>query len=190
MKRFYGPIDSGTSLFHEILVIVLIINVMLVGLGIVTFIRLNNLRATLEPRYLVIETPGEGPRYGFTDDEIFLMAQLLCGDKRIDGDGEYDFDFKKVISQEEVNKVMCVVMNRVRSNRYPNNVKDVVLQPNHFSVMPRNLQAKPSDIALYVVRMWCEAYDSYDISIQTIPETHLYFSGDGKTNTTRGSYVK
>lgn len=127
------------------------------------------------------------PRYGFTDDDIYLLAQLLCGDQSKDGDGEYDFDFDdpNKIDMNEVGKVLCVVMNRVRdSNEFPNTVRGVILQKGQFSTMPRNLSTTPSPIALTIVGDWCGRYDNYDTSVQIIPENHLYFTGTGKNNVT------
>ena len=63
--------------------------------------------------------------------------------------------------------------------------RDVVLAKRQFSVMPKNLNATPSDMALEVVKDWCERYDNYDESVQCIPTNHVYFSGNGFTNTTR-----
>lgn len=127
------------------------------------------------------------PRYGFTEDEIYLLAQLLCGDKSVDGDGEYDIDFadQSDINYYEVSKVLCVVMNRVRDDRFPNTVKDVVLARNQFVVMPKNLEATPSEMALTVVEDWCKAYDEFDAGVQCVPENHVFFIGNGVSNITR-----
>lgn len=128
------------------------------------------------------------PRYGFTDEDIYLLAQLLCGGKNMDGDGEYDIDFQEEINYYEVGKVLGVVMNRVCSEDFPDTVKEVVLQKGQFSPMPHNLKKEPSDIALQTVREWCEAYDRGDNFIQIIPECHLYFAGNGTINITRANY--
>ncbi len=124
-------------------------------------------------------------RYGFTTDEVYLLAQLLCGDGMVDGDGEYDFDFDMEIDYYEVGKVLSVVMNRVRSDIFPNDVESVVTQPGQFEVMPANLSKAPSDISLSVVQTWCDSYDRYDGHVQVCPESHMYFRGDGRSNTTR-----
>ena len=130
-------------------------------------------------------------RYGFTDDEIYLLAQLLCGDESVDGDGEFDFVGLCQNSEpyiDEMGKVLCVVMNRQRSNDplYPDTVKEIVLQPGQFTPMPENSHTSPSDIAIQEVRKWCEAYDYYDPACQIVPEDHLYFSaGPNLTNVTR-----
>jgi hypothetical protein len=127
----------------------------------------------------------EKPQYGFTDDEIYLLAQLLCGDKNKDGDGEYDVDFQKQINYHEISKVFCVIMNRIRDSRFPDTVNEVILAKGQFSVMPRNSKVVPSERALKVTRDWCNAYDKYDRKIQCIPLNHVYFTGNGYTNVTR-----
>jgi len=124
-------------------------------------------------------------RYGFTDEDVYLLAQVLSGSKDVSGDGEYDIDFKEEINHYEVGKVLGVIMNRVRSNEFPNTVTDVVLQKGQFSVIPRNLDREPSDITLDTVREWCAAYDNYISLVQVIPEDHLYFTGNGTINITR-----
>jgi len=127
-------------------------------------------------------------RYGFTDDEIYLLAQVLSGDGDVDGDGEYDIDFQDEINYYEVGKVLGVIMNRVRSNDFPNTVTDVVTQKGQFSVIPRNLTREPSDISLQTVKEWCTAYDNYINLVQVVPKNHLFFTGDGKINTTRAKH--
>lgn len=144
---------------------------------------------TPSPTQTSAEEPSEPePRYDFTEDEVYLLAQLLCGSGSKDGDGEYDIDFQTEINYCEVAKVLCVVMNRVRSDSFPNTVTDVVMQKGQFSVMPRNAQRTPSDIAIQTVQEWCDAYDRFDGGAQNIPEDHLYFTGNGVTNTTRAKY--
>ena len=76
-------------------------------------------------------------------------------------------------------------MNRVRSDLYPDTVSEVIWQRGQFVVMKRwskNSLPEVSEDSLYIVRQWCEAYDNYDPSIQTIPEDHLGFYGDGYEN--------
>jgi len=127
-------------------------------------------------------------RYGFTDDEIYLLAQVLSGDRDVDGDGEYDIDFQDEINYYEVGKVLGVIMNRVRSDDFPDTVTDVVKQKGQFSVIPRNLTREPSDISLQTVKEWCTAYDNYINLVQVVPKNHLFFTGDGKINTTRAKH--
>lgn len=142
--------------------------------------------AVTEPEPIV-----EEPRYGFTDEEVYLLAQLLCGSSEVDGDGEYDFVytakyFPDKLNYCEISKVLCVVMNRVRSEQFPNTVSEVVLQKGQFSTMPKNAKKTPDDIAIQKVQEWCDAYDNWDTGVQNVPEDHLYFSaGPNLTNVTR-----
>jgi hypothetical protein len=130
------------------------------------------------------------PVYGFKQQEIFLMAQLLCGDKNRDGDGEYDIDFGNDDRYDQISLVLCVVMNRVNDDRFPNTVEDVIWQNNgttyQFSVMKQwddfNKVCQPSDIAIQRVTEWCEAYDRGDPSAQSIPTDHVMFVGNGDEN--------
>ena len=128
-------------------------------------------------------------RYGFTDDEIYLLAQLLCGDEKISGDGEYDFVWNDACIDgyyTEMAKVLCVVMNQQRSSEFADTVSGVILHPGHFTPMPENTNTTPSKLAISAVKNWCDAYDRYDSAVQIIPEDHLYFSsGPNNTNVTR-----
>ena len=120
---------------------------------------------------------------------------MLCGSKYIDGDGEYDFVWWALntpddLRYDQISLVLCVVMNRVRSESFPNTVTDVVLARGQFEVMPKNASTTPHDIAIEIVREWCEAYDRWDtVATQTVPENHLYFSsGPNKTNVSRAKF--
>lgn len=134
-----------------------------------------------------IEEPVIPPKYGFTYDDIYLMTVLLCGSKNVDGDGEYDIDFGNQDNHEQISLVLSVVMNRVMSNQFPNTVSEVIWAPNQFHPMAlwgKGLpEVKPESFE--IVKAWCEAYDSHDLSIMSIPETHLYFRGDGVVNRSR-----
>lgn len=134
-----------------------------------------------------------GPRYGFTDDDIYLLTQLICGDADFEGDGEYDFQWSVEkgydVNYQEISKVLEVVMNRVHSDQFPNTVKEVIHQQRkgiyQFIVMPRNLNVTPNEACIQVIREWCEAYDRWSKGVQSIPKDHLYFhSGPNLTNIT------
>lgn len=127
------------------------------------------------------------PRYGFTDDDIYLMTVLLCGSGKTDGDGEYDIDFSNQDKHDQISLVLNVVMNRVMSDKFPNTVSEVIWSPGQFSLMPRWKKGLPSvsDQSYQIVKEWCEAYDSHDLSVMSVPESHLYFTGNGKINISR-----
>jgi hypothetical protein len=134
-----------------------------------------------------IPEPEPLPKYGFTEDEIYLMTVLLCGSGKTDGDGEYDIDFANSENHEQISLVLSVVMNRVMSDKFPNTVAEVIWAPGQFSPMPRWKQGLPKvkEESYQIVKAWCEAYDTHDMSIMSIPESHLYFTGNGKINISR-----
>lgn len=128
-------------------------------------------------------------KYGFTEEEIYLMTLLLCGSGKTDGDGEYDIDFHNMGNHEQVSLVLGIVMNRVESNNFPNTVAGVIWQKGQFSVMPKWTDNLPivSVNSYEVVKAWCDMYDSQDPSL-SIPENHLYFSGNGVINKSREAF--
>lgn len=136
---------------------------------------------------VIAPEPSPEPRYGFTDDEIYLLAVLLSGSKYVDGDGEYDIDYGNDERYDQISLVLCVVMNRVRDERFPSTVSEVVWAEGQFSLMPNWIKSLPevSDISLQRVTEWCTAYDGNDDGVQSVPEDHVYFSGDGRENHSR-----
>ena len=129
-------------------------------------------------------------KYGFTDSDIYLMTVLLCGSGKTDGDGEYDIDFDTNINHDQVSLVLSVVMNRVMSDRFSNTVSEVVWARGQFSPMSRWENGLPtvSDKSYQIVKDWCVAYDAHDLSIMSIPEDHLYFTGNGTINISRKGF--
>ena len=143
--------------------------------------------SSLEQEEVIFE-----PRYGFTDDEIYLLTLMLCGDKDIHGDGEYDFDWSvqngKDLDYYQICLVLDVVMNRVMApGLYSDNVTDVVKQPGAFGFPRKGGTLCP--LCIEVVREWCMAYDRWDIGVQVIPEDHYWFSaGPNLTNVSRAKF--
>lgn len=136
------------------------------------------------------ETPvieQEPARYGFSDEELYLLTVLLSGSKNVDGDGEFDVDFGRSDEYDQISLVLGVVMNRVRSDLYPDTVSEVVWASGQFEVMPQWANGLPdvSQTSYERVTEWCAAYDTGDPGVQSIPEDHLYFSGDGYRNHSR-----
>ena len=142
------------------------------------------------PEEVVFEEPTISPRYGFTEDDIYLMTVLLCGSGATSGDGEYDIDFGNQDNHEQISLVLSVVMNRVMSDKFPNTVAEVIWAPNQFSPMKRWTNGlptvKPESYAM--VEAWCKAYDAYDLTIMSIPENHVFFTGNGVINKSRGGF--
>lgn len=179
--------NSKQNIFFVILVLVLLI----FSFGLVEAFAKDTIDTIIEDEQAEIQLP----RYGFTEEEVILLAQLVAGDKDSFGDGEYDFTWFIQNGQcyclFEVHKVLNVVMNRVRSADWPDTVEGVVLQQGQFAVMPRNLQTDPCPLVIEVIRAWCDSYDVWDEEAQVIPENHLFFNaGPNNTNITRVSWRK
>lgn len=135
-----------------------------------------------EPEEVKIE-----PRYEFTDNDIYLMARLLCGSKHKDGDGEYDFDYGNEDRLDQINVVLSVVMNRVQDKRFPDTVEEVITQRYRgqgyqFSAVAlwRSDNKEVSEIAIKRVTDWCYAYNNRLKGVLVIPEDYVYFSSYGK----------
>lgn len=131
------------------------------------------------------------PKYGFTDDDIYLMTVLLCGSKDVNGDGEYDIDFGNQDNEEQISLVLNIVMNRVMSNKFPDTVSEVIWAKNQFHPMARwskNNLPEVSSESYEIVKAWCESYDLDDSSVMTIPKSHLYFAGNGVVNRSRANW--
>lgn len=184
-KRKRKPVDT-------LFIYVILLGIFIVGfmLGVIIGSTQEEVVETVQtieiPMVEEVYTPE--PVYAFTDDEIYLMAQLLCGQAGKDGDGEYDFETQIVkyeINWLEINKVLEVVMNRVLTpGIYADNVTDVIMQPGAFSVMPRNASREPSPEVVDIVKYWCDSFNSPEY-VPSIPSDHYWFSGSRGSNVTR-----
>lgn len=127
------------------------------------------------------------PVFGFTDNDIYLLAQLLAGNEGVHGDGEYDFEWQLLYQEpndEQISLVLEVVMNRINDPQWGDTVASVILEPYQFSVFPDNNDSKPSPLVIDYISEWCESYDAGEL-VRTIPEDHVYFTGDGTNNHSR-----
>lgn len=141
---------------------------------------------------VVEETPLENePVFGFTDNDIYLLSQLLAGNEGVHGDGEYDFEWQLLHQEpndDQISLVLEVVMNRIDDPRWGDTIESVVLQPHQFSVFPKNNRSKPSPLVVDYISGWCESYDTGEL-VKTIPEDHVYFTGDGTNNHSRSVWM-
>ena len=130
----------------------------------------------LEEEALSIMTP----RYGFTEEEVWLLAQVMWGEYRFSTTNP-DWD--------QINKVMMVIMNRVEApGLYADTISEVIFQPGAFVVIPRALSIDPGQDFVNIVREWCYIFD-WSEGFQPIPNYHFWFSADGRGgNITRGVY--
>ena len=133
--------------------------------------------------------------YSFTEDEIYLLSQLLAGSGDHYGDGEFDFTWTLQVGhilsewqQEQISLVLEVVMNRIDDSRWANTIHEVVLQPGQFVVFPRNLNSEPCELVIEVVREWTLNYENNG-SPRTIPANHVFFhAGKNHGNVSRAIF--
>lgn len=104
----------------------------------------NNLQKDIETIKLQQKQLKEKQVINITNDELLLLSRLIAGEAR----GE---------SYEGQVAVAAVVINRVKDERFPNTIKDVIYQKNAFSVVkngkininPTQSSIKAAQEALY-----------------------------------------
>lgn len=144
-----------------------------------------------QPLIKIMDESIKEPVFGFTDNDIYLLSQLLAGNEGVYGDGEYDFEWQLLHQEpndDQISLVLEVVMNRVNDPRWGDTIESVVLQPHQFSVFPKNNGSKPSPLVINYISGWCESYDTGEL-VKTIPEDHVYFTGDGTNNHSRSVWM-
>ena len=102
--------------------------------------------------------------YNISRDEIILLARIIHGEAR----GE---DFKGKVA------VGSVILNRIKSNRFPNTIRDVILQKGQFSsLMDGQANYYPGEEELQAARASLLGYDPTMGSI-------FFYNPDIATNT-------
>lgn len=102
--------------------------------------------------------------YNITRDEIILLARIIHGEAR----GE---DFKGKVA------VGSVILNRIKSNRFPDTIRDVILQKGQFSsLMDGQANYYPGEEELQAARAALLGYDPTMGSI-------FFYNPDIATNT-------
>lgn len=93
---------------------------------------------TLMPTSTLTPTPIVENRKSYTDEELYILSHLIYGEA-----GGY--------SRELQIGVGSVVLNRVKSKRYPNTIKDVVFQKGQYAcTWDGNYDRKPDQQAIEV----------------------------------------
>ncbi len=96
------------------------------------------------------------------DDEIEMLQKIAICEANVDG-------------VEGMAYVIKVVMNRVESDKFPNNVKDVIYQKNQFSTIKNGAydKAKPNE----------ESKEAYDLALELDNEALFFENDHGRSNT-------
>ena len=103
-----------------------------------------------------------------SDREVDMIARVIYGTAR------------NVGSIRERAAVAWVVMNRVQSPLYPDTVEEVILEENQFPAYYPVGYVDSSFVSL--AQEVVEAWHDPESSLRVLPESYLYFDGDGKKN--------
>ena len=102
---------------------------------------------------------------GITQAEFYMLANLVAH--------EYGADW---VATAEKAKVVMTVMNRVRSSRFPNTIREVILQKNQYCWVHDSYYWKRTT-------QGCKDAVTYYFTHQSEFSTNLYsFWGDGRKN--------
>lgn len=102
---------------------------------------------------------------GITQAEFYMLANLVAH--------EYGADW---VATAEKAKVVMTVMNRVRSSRFPNTIREVILQKNQYCWVPDSYYWKRTT-------QGCKDAVTYYFTHQSEFSTNLYsFYGNGREN--------
>ena len=112
----------------------------------------------------------------FTEADVIALAQMLYGEARgctVD------------------NQMKCVwcVLNRVDDSRFPDTIQDVLSQPSQFHGYSPDFPVwdELKDVSLDVLTRW--SLEKQGVTVEReLPNTYLWFTGDGTTNWFREVY--
>ena len=135
--------------------------------------------APAEPGQTEAPEPSETPVYYemyFTEEDVAAVAKMLWGEAR---------------GCTRDNQIKCawVVCNRVDDDRFPNTIRSVLEQPLQFHgydpAYP--VTSELYDVAFDVLTRW--SYEKQGIPVRReLPNTYLWFTGDGEQNHFRGAW--
>lgn len=113
----------------------------------------------------------EFAKVGVTDKDITALCKLVYGEGR-------------GLNKTEMSAIVWCVLNRVDSKIFPNNIYDVCTQKGQFSGYKShhpiwdNIQELVEDV---IIR-WSQEKSGIKNVGRTLPNTYLFFIGDGKHN--------
>lgn len=112
-----------------------------------------------------VATTKSNNNIGITQAEFYMLANLVAH--------EYGADW---VATAEKAKVVMTVMNRVRSNKFPNTIREVILQKNQYCWVPDSYYWKRTT-------QGCKDAVTYYFNHQDQYSTNLYsFYGNGREN--------
>ena len=123
------------------------------------------------------EPPAE-PEYEmyFSEDDVVAMAKMLWGEAR-------------GCALDNQQKAVWCVLNRVDDPRFPDTIQGVLSQPFQFHGYSPNFPVTDElyAVALDVLTRWSMEKQSVTVE-RELPNTYLWFTGDGVQNHFREEY--
>ena len=134
---------------------------------------------TVEPEQPEAPETSEAPVYYemyFTENDVAEVAKMLWGEAR-------------GCTQDNQIKCAWVVCNRVDDERFPDSIQGVLSQPHQFHGYDQSypVTSELYDVAFDVLTRW--SYEKQGIPVRReLPNTYLWFTGDGEQNNFREVY--
>ena len=133
----------------------------------------------LKAQQMVVEPePSAEPEYEmyFSEDDVVAMAKMLWGEAR-------------GCALDNQQKAVWCVLNRVDDSRFPDTIQGVLSQPSQFHGYSPDFPVwdELKDVALDVLTRW--SLEKQGVTVEReLPNTYLWFTGDGTTNWFREVY--
>lgn len=110
--------------------------------------------------------------YSYTEKEVIMIAQTVYGEAFVTG------------SDMEMAAVVWCILNRVDDTAFPDNIADVVTQPNQFHGYNANNPVNERVLGIVddVLERWNRERNGDKDVGRILPEGYLYFEGDGLHN--------
>ena len=112
----------------------------------------------------------------FTEDDVVAMAKMLWGEAR-------------GCALDNQQKAVWCVLNRVDDARFPDTIQGVLSQPSQFHGYSPNFPVwvELKEVARDVLTRW--SLEKQGVAVEReLPNTYLWFTGDGTTNWFREVY--
>ena len=112
----------------------------------------------------------------FTEADVTALAQMLYGEAR-------------GCALDNQQKAVWCVLNRVDDSRFPDTIQGVLSQPSQFHGYSPDFPVwdELKDVALDVLTRW--SLEKQGVTVEReLPNTYLWFTGDGTTNWFREVY--
>ena len=127
---------------------------------------------------VAVPEPSAEPEYEmyFTEDDVVAMAKMLWGEAR-------------GCALDNQQKAVWCVLNRVDDSRFPDTILGVLSQPSQFHGYSPDFPVwdELKEVALDVLTRW--SLEKQGVAVEReLPNTYLWFTGDGVQNHFREAY--